>query len=86
METLIHADIFFFVATVGFVIIGIGVVIGLVFVILILKNIHALSKIVRNEADLIAGDIDALRTRTKSLTWTIAFKLFRNFFVNRDRD
>lgn len=79
MDTLIHADIFFFVATIGFVIIGIGVVIALVFVIMILKSLHKLSETVRMEADHIAGDIDSLRARAGSWSWKVAFRLFKRF-------
>jgi len=83
MQTLIHADIFFFVTTVAVILFTIGIVIALVFVIMILKNLHKLSETVRTEADHIAGDIDAIRAKSQSLSWGIAFKLFKNLFKGK---
>ena len=82
MQTLIHADIFFFIATIATAIIGIGIAVALVFIILILKNLHKLSETVRAEADHIAGDIDALRAKANSWSWSIALRLFKRF-INR---
>lgn len=88
MQTLIHADIFFFITTIAVVLISIGIVIALVFLILILKNLHKLSETVKTEADQIAGDIDAMRAKANSFSARVAFRLFRNFFraARRDRD
>ena len=83
MNTLIHADIFFFVATIAAVLIAIAIIITLVFVILILKNLHKLSQTANEEADLIAGDIDTLRSRAHSFSWAVAFKLFKKMFIDR---
>jgi len=81
MQTLIHADIFFFISSIATVIIAIGLIIALIFVIMILKNLHQLSETVKTEAGHIAEDLDNLRTRAHGFSWTIAFQLFRKFFI-----
>ena len=83
MQTLIHADVFFFITTIAVVLVSIAVIVALVFVIMILKSVHKLSETVRMEADQIAGDIDAMRARSKSLSWGIAIKMLKNFFIKR---
>ena len=80
METLIHADIFFFVATIAMGILCIGLIVVIVFVAFILNSLHKLIETVRTEADHLVGDIDALRARSKALSWSIAFRLFKNLF------
>ncbi|MDD5165283.1 MAG: hypothetical protein PHG25_01970 [Candidatus Pacebacteria bacterium] len=85
MQTLIHADIFFFISTIALVIISIGIVIALIFIILILKNLHRLSETVRTEAGHIAEDIDAMRAKAKGFSWGIAFKIFKSLFTNRNK-
>ena len=81
MQTFIHADIFFFISSIATVIISIGLIIALIFVILILKNLRQLSETVKNEADLLAEDMDDLRAKAHSFSWIIAFQLFRKFFI-----
>ena len=85
MQTLIHADIFFFVTTITVIVVGIAIIVALIFVILILRNLYKLSATVKNEADLIADDIDAMRARVHGLSWSIAFSLFRKLF-RRSKD
>ena len=77
MQTLIHADIFFFISTIATVIISICVVIVLIFVILILKNLHRLSETVKTEAGYIAKDIDDIREKAHGFSWNVALKLFK---------
>lgn len=86
MDTLIHADIFFFITTIAVIIISIGLAIGLVFTILILKNLHKLSQTVLTEADLLKEDIDSLRSKAKGWSWAIAYKLFRSFLSKKIQD
>ena len=81
MQTLIHADIFFFVSTIALVIISISITIALIFVILILKNLRQLSETVNAEAGHIAEDMKDIRAKAHSFSWIIAFQLFRKFFI-----
>ena len=81
MQTLIHADIFFFISTIATILISIGIIIALIFVILILKKLYQLSETVKTEAGHIAEDIDSIRAKAKGFSWIIAFRLFRKFFI-----
>ena len=81
MQTLIHADIFFFISTIATVIIAISIVIALIFVILILKNLRQISETVKTEAGHIAEDMDDLRVKAHSFSWIMAFELFKKFFI-----
>jgi hypothetical protein len=65
METLIHADIFFFITSIFVALLAIGAGAALFFVIPILKDLRYLSKVAREEGDKLAGDIDALRGAVK---------------------
>jgi uncharacterized membrane protein len=55
MNTLLHADIFFFIATIGFVVIFILVMIALIYLILLFKTIHRISLKIEKDIDTI-GD------------------------------
>ncbi|MES2224438.1 MAG: hypothetical protein V4478_00460 [Patescibacteria group bacterium] len=55
MNAIPHADIFFFVATIGFIIIFIVIVIALIYLISILKSIHRISAKIEKDIDNI-GD------------------------------
>ena len=61
METLIHADIFFFVTTIVVVVIALVVLIALIYLILILRDIRDLSRIIRHEGAEIAEDVATIR-------------------------
>ena len=83
MQTLIHADIFFFITSIVVILIGIGGIIAIIFIILILKNLYRLSETVRDEAGHIAEDIEELRAKAHGFSWIIAFQLFKKFFIKR---
>lgn len=65
MNTLIHADIFFFITSIFIVFITIGFVVALAYIIPILKNIRYISMLVRKEGDKLAQDIEGLRSTIK---------------------
>jgi len=65
METLIRADIFFFITSIFVALLTVGGVIALFFIIPILKDLRYLSKIARKEGDKLAGDIGELRDAVK---------------------
>ena len=83
MQTLIHADIFFFITSIVVVIIGIGAIILIIFSILIMRNLLRLSETVKTEAGYIVKDIDELRDKAKGFSWAIAFQLFKKFFIKK---
>ena len=65
MDTLIHADIFFFITTIAVIIGAALIIIILIYGILIFKDLLAISNKVKHETELIAMDIDEAREHIK---------------------
>lgn len=61
MNSVVQSEIFFFITSVAVVIGGILLCILLIYVILIFRDIRAISKSVKRETELISMDIDAAR-------------------------
>ena len=66
MSELLHADIFFFITAVVVIIIGVGSAIVLYYLVLILRDIRAITKKVRSATDVIGEDLTELHTTLKS--------------------
>ncbi|MEK7487804.1 MAG: hypothetical protein AAB598_00580 [Patescibacteria group bacterium] len=65
METLIHADIFFFITSIFVIFLTVGFGVALVYIIPILKDMRHLSALARDEGDKLTQDIDDLRSAVK---------------------
>lgn len=65
MNSLIKADIFFFVSTIALVVISIGIAIALVYLIRILRNVKDVSEKVKEEGTEIVNDVRAFRSDVK---------------------
>jgi|AntRauTorckE6833_2_1112554.scaffolds.fasta_scaffold00843_12 hypothetical protein len=65
MESIIQADIFFFVTTVVVLVIGILLSILLVFAIKLIRDIYIIMEVVREEAVHVLDDIDEFRRNVK---------------------
>lgn len=61
MDTLIHADIFFFVTTIAVVVITLLLVVALIYLILALRRIKIIAEQIRDETILFREDIHGLR-------------------------
>ncbi len=61
MDTLIHADIFFFITTIAVVLIALVSTVALVYFIRILKNVLRVSEMVKEETKLVREDLRATR-------------------------
>ncbi len=66
MESLIHADIFFFITTFIVIVLGIILVIIFIYIGMILADIRAISRIARSESEDIADDIHMIRSEVQS--------------------
>jgi heme exporter protein D len=66
METFLKADIFFVITAVAVVVLSVLVGVAVVYLIRILKNVREISDTAKREADLLAADIDDLRTGVKT--------------------
>ena len=79
MESIIKADIFFFITGLAVVIFTIGIIIAMVYVIRILNDMKRISKIMLKESDKFASEIDSLREAVKSEG--AKAKTIANFFL-----
>jgi hypothetical protein len=61
MDTLIHADIFFFVTTVVVIVVGIALTVALIYLANVLSDIKEITKQVKEETILFREDIGELR-------------------------
>lgn len=66
METLIHADIFFFVTTVAVVVVAAAFTIALFYLIGVLRQIHDIAGEVKEEARLVRQDVGDARMKIKA--------------------
>ena len=66
MSELLHADIFFFITAVVVIIIGVGSAVVLYYLVLILRDIRAITKKVRSASDVIEQDFTDLHATLKS--------------------
>jgi hypothetical protein len=65
MDTLIHADIFFFVTTIAVVVVTLLVVTVLIYLIKILRRIRTIAEEIKDETIFIRQDIHTARTQMK---------------------
>ncbi|MGC9599081.1 MAG: hypothetical protein ABSE18_01725 [Minisyncoccia bacterium] len=65
MDTLIHADIFFFVTTIAVVIVGAVLAVALICLVKILSDIKKITKQVHEETTLFREDLHDLRTQVR---------------------
>jgi hypothetical protein len=66
MDTLIHADIFFFVTTVAVIVVGIALTVALIYLANVLSDIKEITKQVKEETILFREDIRDLRSDVKN--------------------
>lgn len=78
METLIHADIFFFVTTIAVVVIGVVLAAVLIYLSVILRDVRAVVRKGRGEAEAMLDDLRGFRERVKA--HGVAFSDFLSFF------
>lgn len=86
-ESLIHADIFFFISTIALVLISIGIIIALVYSIKILRNIREVTEKIKYESGEIVADLKELRLslRHEGVKWKHVIDLVRTFFMRKGK-
>jgi hypothetical protein len=86
-ESLIHADIFFFISTIALVLISVGVIIASVYAIKILKNVKEVTDKINAESSELVSDLRKLRAnlRDEGVKWKHVADLARNFFVRKGK-
>jgi hypothetical protein len=82
MDTLIHADVFFFVTTIVVVVVGIALTIALIYLAKVLSDIKTITKQVKEETMLFRDDIAELRGDIKKEGFRAErlFMFLRNIF------
>ena len=65
MDTLIHADVFFFVTTIAVVVVGAALTVALIYLAKVLSDIKKITAEVREEAVLFRKDIAEVRAEMK---------------------
>lgn len=87
METLIHADIFFFITSIFVALLVIAFGISMYYIIPILKDLRHLSDTARKEGDKIVNDIGELRGAVKEEGTKIKtlFDYFLGLFIKRQK-
>lgn len=85
MDTLMHADIFFFVTTIAVVLVAIVFTIALIYLIVILKRVRDIAEQVREETILFREDVHQLRDQVKRTGFQAKafFSLFQNLFSRK---
>lgn len=87
METLIHADIFFFITSIFVALLIFGFGIFLYYVIPILRDLRHLSDTARKEGEKLAGDIDDLRgvAKEEGMKVKTIIDYFLGLFIKRQK-
>jgi uncharacterized protein YoxC len=82
-DSIIKADFFFVVTTVAVIIVSVFLVIGLVYVIQILRNLKSLSNKAKVEGEKILDDVKFIRENAENSGAGMLTKIFR--FINKYR-
>lgn len=87
-NTLIHANIFFFITTIAVILFTILIVIILVYVVGIVRSFSYIAKRLQKESDQVADDIAELRERVKTEGEKVSnlWKFATGFFLNKLSD
>ena len=65
MDTLVQADVFFFITSIAIVLVTIATLMALFLLIQILRDVRYTTKRIREEADRIISDVEGLREFVK---------------------
>ena len=81
MDTLIHADIFFFITAIAVVVLSIGGAVVIFYLVRILRRIDEISEKVQGETDEIVRDVKDFRAtlRSEGIKVKTVFDIFLNF-------
>lgn len=85
-QSLIHADIFFFITTVVVIVLAILLIFALVFIIEILRDARDITRKFKKESEEVLGDLHDLREHIKQEGLTIGYmgKFFKRLFKKKN--
>lgn len=78
-ETLIHADAFFFIASIGFIVVTILIAVGLVYIISILRSVRRITEKIETGINTVGEDAKELISDLRNST------AFRMLFGGRKK-
>ena len=83
METLVHADIFFFVTPCVVVVVGLAFTVALIYLVKVLRQVREVIQEVKEEVILVRGDIKQCRENVQQSGWKLkAFvEMVKNIFT-----
>jgi len=82
MDSIVKAEIFFFITSIAVIVLSVGAAAVLVYAIRVLRDVDHVAKLVRDESDLIAKDVSQLRESAEKEGVKISrlARLFRKYF------
>ncbi len=82
MDTLIHADIFFFVTTIAVILVAVLLTGILTYLFFIAREIREIFRIIKSETRLIKNDVDDLRSelRKEGIVWQTVSRFLTGIF------
>lgn len=82
MDTLIHADIFFFVTTIAVIVVGIALVVLIAYLVKVLRSVRKITDMIGDETVLLRRDIGDLRNEIRARGARVAGTVdwFERFF------
>jgi hypothetical protein len=85
MNTLIHADIFFFVTTIAVIIVTLLLIVVFIYLIRVLRQVEEIGKEIKSEAVLIREDIKDLRGSVRREGFKIQsfMDFFKKLFIRK---
>ena len=85
MNTLIHADIFFFVTTIAVAIVAAACVVLLVYAIVWIRTLFRISKSIEDETKKVVADVEEFRSalKKKGEGWRKKLSALKRFFLLR---
>ena len=84
MDSLIHADVFFFVTTIAVVVVGVALTVVLIYIAKIMRDIKKITGHVHDETVLFREDLAEFRADAKrqGFQWLKFAGLFKNMALN----
>lgn len=77
MDTLLHADVFFFITSVAVILITTMIIISLIYFVQILKNLRDISSAIKKGTDAVSGSVEAF------INLIINNPFFKTFFGDK---
>ena len=86
-DSLLKSDVFFFVATIGFIIIALLLAAGLLYVLSILKTIRAITKTAKEGTETVVEGIKEAKDSIKSGDFSASFftHLFKKLYKKKKK-